>query len=143
MIRIDLPPAGWPKSREPDLKVKNRPRNPSSTRKSRNAKMTQKCRTGKSHDTLGQNFSKGVLKNFEKKKIDSLEAIAVRRKEDRKRNPELHISIHCSTLGQKFFYLQEDRKIYSTLHTGANFSIFDGGKLEKFKDLLRVSPKNC
>jgi hypothetical protein len=28
--------------------------------------MTQKCRTGESHGTLGQNFSKGVLKNFEK-----------------------------------------------------------------------------
>jgi hypothetical protein len=26
--------------------------------------------------------------------------------------------------GAKFFYLQEARKIYSTLHTGANFSIF-------------------
>jgi hypothetical protein len=39
--------------------------------------------------------------------------------------------------GAKFFYLQEARKIYSTLHTGANFSIFDKGKLEKFKDLLK------
>jgi hypothetical protein len=39
--------------------------------------------------------------------------------------------------GAKFFYLQEVRKIYSTLHTGANFSIFNGGKLEKFKE----SPK--
>ena len=55
VIGIDLPPAGWPKSREPGLTVKN----PSSTRKSRNAKMTQKCRTGESHGTLEQNFSKG------------------------------------------------------------------------------------
>ena len=28
--------------------------------------------------------------------------------------------------GAKFFYLQEARKIYLTLHTGANFSIFVG-----------------
>jgi hypothetical protein len=32
--------------------------------------------------------------------------------------------------GAKFFYLQEATKIYSTPHTGANFSIFM--KLEKF-----------
>jgi hypothetical protein len=39
--------------------------------------------------------------------------------------------------GAKIFYLQEARKIYSTLHTGANFSIFDRGKLKKFEE----SPK--
>jgi hypothetical protein len=112
VIRIDLPPAGRPKGREPGLKVKNRPRNPSSTRKSRNAKMTRKCHTGESHGTLGQNFSKKkVLKNFERKWSGPQEAITVRCKKDRRRNPEFRISIHCSTLGQ-------------------NFSIFK--KLEKF-----------
>jgi hypothetical protein len=39
--------------------------------------------------------------------------------------------------GAKFFYLQEARKIYSTLHTGANFSIFVRRKLEKFERVIR------
>jgi hypothetical protein len=45
--------------------------------------------------------------------------------------PHQHALLH---IGAKFFYLQEARKIYSTLHTGANFSIFVGGKLEKFEE---------
>jgi hypothetical protein len=40
----------------------------------------------------------------------------------------------------KFFYLQEARKIHSTLHTGANFSILSGGKLEKFERVIRNGP---
>jgi hypothetical protein len=49
--------------------------------------------------------------------------------------------------GAKFFYLQEVRKIYSTLYTGANFSIFVGEKLEKLKSHPNgphegVSPRN-
>jgi hypothetical protein len=36
--------------------------------------------------------------------------------------------------GAKFFYLQEARKIYSTLHTGANFSILVEEKLKKFEE---------
>jgi hypothetical protein len=36
--------------------------------------------------------------------------------------------------GAKFFYLQEARKIHSTLHTGANFSIFVREKSEKFEE---------
>ena len=79
-------------------------------------------------------FFKRVLKNFEMKKIDSLEAVAARRKGNRERNLGFHISIHCSTLRAKFFYLQEARKIYSTLHTEAKFSIFVGEKLEKFEE---------
>ena len=59
--------------------------------------MTQKCRTGESHGTLGQNFSKKVFEKF--------------RKGDKRKNLELHISLHRSTVGQ-------------------NFSIFK--KLEKF-----------
>jgi hypothetical protein len=39
--------------------------------------------------------------------------------------------------GAKFFYLQEARKIYSTLHTGANFSIFVKEKLEKSRESSR------
>jgi hypothetical protein len=60
--------------------------------------------------------------------------------------------MHCSTLWQnfsifkklekfiqrytraKFFYLQEARKIYSTLHTAANFSILVEEKLKKFEE---------
>jgi hypothetical protein len=58
----------------------------------------------------GAKFFKRVLKNFEKKKIDSLEAITVRCKEDRKRNSEFHISIHCSTLGQNFSIFKKIEK---------------------------------
>jgi hypothetical protein len=45
--------------------------------------------------------------------------------------PHRHTSLYT---GEKFFYLQEARKICATLHTGANFSIFDRGKLEKFEE---------
>jgi hypothetical protein len=50
--------------------------------------------------------------------------------------------------GAKFFYLQEARKIYSTLHTGANFSIFvkkNWKNPESHPDGPRegVSPKIC
>ena len=124
---------GWPKSREPGPTVKNRPRNPSSTRKSRNAKMTQKCRTGESHGTLGQKFSKKVFEKFRKEVVRSSGSYhsPVRGRQQKKSGtPHQHALLYT---GAKFFYLQEARKIYSTLHTGANCSIFVREKLEKFK----------
>ena len=72
----------------------------------------------------GPKFFKRVLKNFEGKQFDSRVVITVQCKGDRERNLGFCINIHCPTLGQKFFYLQEARKIYSTLHTGAKFFHF-------------------
>jgi hypothetical protein len=43
--------------------------------------------------------------------------------------------------GAKFFYLQEARKIYSTLHTGANFSIFVRRKIGKIRKVIRNGPR--
>jgi hypothetical protein len=59
--------------------------------------------------------------------------------------PHQHALFHT---GAKFFYLQEARKIYSTLHTGANFSIFVGEKWKNSKSHLNgpregVRPKIC
>ena len=123
VIRIDLPPAGWPKSREPALTIKNQPRNPSSARKSRNAKMTQKCRTGESHGTLGQNFSKKVFEKF--------------RKGDKGKNPELHISLHRSTLGQNFSIFKKLEKFIQRYILGQSFH-FCQRKIGKIRRVIQM-----
>jgi hypothetical protein len=85
----------------------------------------------------GAKFFKRVLKNFEKEE-DRLSAS--RRSLTQGKRRKKSRTLHQHTLpytGAKFFYLQEARKICSTLHTGANFSIFVGEKLEKFEESFK------
>ena len=80
----------------------------------------------------GAKFFKRVLKIFEKEEDRlprSCHSPVQGRQREKSRIPHQHSLLYT---GAKFFYLQEARKFYSTLHTGANFSIFDGGKMEKF-----------
>jgi hypothetical protein len=96
--------------------------------------MTWKCRTSKSHGTLGQNFSKKFFEKFRKEVVRpsrSYHSPVPERQKKKSGIPHQHALFHT---GAKFFYLQEARKIYSTLHTGANFSILVEEKLEKFEE---------
>ena len=114
---------GWPKSRELGLTVKNRPRNPSSIEKGENDPEMSHRQTPW---YTGAKFFKRVLKNFEKEEYRlprSYHSPVQGRQKKKSGIPHRHTSLYT---GAKFFYLQEARKIYSTLHTGANFSIFVG-----------------
>ena len=74
----------------------------------------------------GAKFFKRVLKNFEKEEDRlprSYHSPVQGRQREKSGTPHQH-ALHYT--GAKIFYLQEARKIYSTLHTGANFSIFVG-----------------
>jgi hypothetical protein len=72
----------------------------------------------------GPKFFKRVLKKFRRKIVRLLggyRSPMQRRQRKKSRIPHQHVLFHT---GAKFFYPQEARKIYSTSHTGANFSIF-------------------
>ena len=82
----------------------------------------------------GAKFFKKVLEKFRKEEVrssGSYHSPVQGRQKKKSGTPHQHALVYT---GAKFFYLQEARKIYSTLHTRANFSIFVGGKLEKFKE---------
>jgi hypothetical protein len=81
----------------------------------------------------GPKFFKRVLKKFRRKIVrlsGGYRNPVPERQKEKSRIPHQHALLHT---GAKFFYLQEARKIYSTLHTGANFSIFVRRKIGKIR----------
>jgi hypothetical protein len=82
----------------------------------------------------GAKFFKKVFEKFRKEVVRpsrSYHSPVQERQKKKSKTPHRRAVLYT---GAKFFYLQEARKIYSTLHTGANFSIFVGEKLEKFEE---------
>ena len=88
----------------------------------------------------GKIFQKGFEKISKKKKIDSQEAITVQCKEDRGRNPEPRIGVHCTTLGQNFSIFKKLEKFIQRYTLGQIFPFLSGGKLEKFERVIRNGP---
>jgi hypothetical protein len=74
----------------------------------------------------GAIFFKRISKNFKKRAVQ-LSQSHVKKTEEEIQDPA---ATYITPYWGKFFYLREARKIYSTPHTGTNFSIFE--KLENF-----------
>ena len=96
----------------------------------------------------GAKFFKRVLKNFEKKKIDSLEAVVAWHKGNKERNPELRINVHCSTLGQNFSIFKKLEKFIWHYILGQIFPFFVRKNRKNSKSHPNgpregVRPRNC